>query len=317
MAPRDDRDDTPELTPDEAFVALGDEARVKALQVLGRAESPLSFSDLRERVGMEDPGQFNYHLNKLKGHFVRKFGDKYALRESGSRVVQAVLSGTVTGGGTLEPTRLEAPCPYCGAPIQIRFAEERVLAQCTDCPGTYAGSETDARFLETAPHGTIGFFLLPPAGLDDRTHLEILDRAVQWTFHEILQLATGICPRCSSRIEQLPNVCEDHDVPSGVCDGCLMRHAVRVDYECLNCTKVEERIPVGLHLHATPALQSFATAHGFDLARPTWEDTRFVLGYGETLEHTDPFRARLTYDTDGHRIELTVDETLDVIETGP
>lgn len=317
MTSQNGRDDTPELTPDEAFDALGDETRIQALQVLGRAETPLSFSTLRERVGMEDPGQFNYHLNKLKGHFVRQVKDKYALRESGSRVVQAVLSGSVTGGKVLDTTQIQAQCPYCGAPIQMRFAEERVLAQCTACPGTYAGSETDVRFLESAPHGTIGFFLLPPAGLADRTRLEILNRAVQWTYQEIIQLATGICPRCSSQVEQILNLCEDHDATTGVCEICHKRHAVRVDYYCTICTKVEERIPLGLHLHTAPDLQSFAAANGINLARPTWEDNSFLIGYEETVLNTDPLKVRLTYSTDGNRIELTVDENLDVIETGP
>lgn len=121
MSASDTGDDTPDLSPDEAFVALGDETRIQALQVLGRSESPLSFTDLRKRVGMSDPGQFNYHLDNLRGHFVRQVGDDYALRESGSRVVQAVLSGSVTGSTVLEPTSLQAPCPYC-EPMTVEFA---------------------------------------------------------------------------------------------------------------------------------------------------------------------------------------------------
>lgn len=121
MSASDTGDDTPDLSPDEAFVALGDETRIQALQVLGRSEPPLSFTDLRKRVGMSDPGQFNYHLDNLRGHFVRQVGDDYALRESGSRVVQAVLSGSVTGSTVLEPTSLQAPCPYC-EPMTVEFA---------------------------------------------------------------------------------------------------------------------------------------------------------------------------------------------------
>lgn len=308
-------EDAPDLTPDEAFVALGNEVRVQALQVLGQAESPLSFTELRERVGIEDPGQFNYHLDKLRGHFIRQVGDKYALRETGSRVVQAVLSGSVTGTASLEPTPLEAPCPYCGASIQIQFAEERVLARCTQCPGTYAGSQTDARFLEEAPHGTIGFFLLPPAGLHDRTPREILDAAVEWTYLEILALANGICSRCSSRVEQNFNVCEDHDAATGVCGNCNRRHAVLVDYDCTNCTKVEERIPIGLHLLSKTELQSFASNLGINLTRPSWEDNSFLVGYEERDLKSDQFVVRLIYVIDGEQIELTVDEDLDVIET--
>lgn len=314
MTENDAGDDTPDLSPDEAFVALGDGTRIQALQELGRSESPLSFTDLRERVGMDDPGQFNYHLDKLRGHFVRQVGDDYALRESGSRVVQAVLSGSVTGSMVLEPTSLHAPCPYCGSSIRIRFAEERVLVQCTECPGTYAGSETDARFLETAPHGTIAFLLLPPAGLKDRNPREILDAAVLWTQLEILALANGICSRCSSSVEATLNVCETHDGDTGACDVCNLRHALTVDYDCSNCTKIEERVPLGFHVITSSEFQAFATGHGINVTRPAWDDLTYFLGYEEMVLQTDPSRARLLYDVKDQQLAISVDEDLVVTD---
>lgn len=58
------------LSPDEAFAVLGNETRMEILQSLGEAERPLVFSELREAVEIDDPGQVNYHLNQLKRHFV-------------------------------------------------------------------------------------------------------------------------------------------------------------------------------------------------------------------------------------------------------
>lgn len=314
MTSSDVSDEFPALSPDDAFIALGNETRIQALQVLGRAASPLSFTELRERVGMEDPGQFNYHLDKLKGHFVRQVGDAYTLRESGSRVLQSVLSGSVTGSMSLEPTSLQAPCPYCGADIRLRFAEERVHVQCSGCAGTYAGSETDARFLEHAPHGTIAFLLLPPAGLTDRSPREILDVAVEWTHLELLALANGICSRCSSTVEESLNLCEDHDAPPGVCETCNLRFAARVDYDCSNCTKIEERIPLGFHLTPSHDFQAVAVAQGINVTGPTWKDTSFFLGYEEEIVQMEPFRARLTFEVEDQQTVLSVDENLGVAE---
>lgn len=65
-----------------------------------------SVSELRERVGMGDSGQFNYHLGQVEGHSVRTFDDGYVLRKAGRRVVEAVLSGAVTDAVVIEPTRL-------------------------------------------------------------------------------------------------------------------------------------------------------------------------------------------------------------------
>lgn len=81
------------LTPDDAFAVLGNETRLEILRSLSDADGPVSFSDLREHVGMRDSGQFNYHLDKLVGHFVTQADDGYALRQAGDRVIEAILSG--------------------------------------------------------------------------------------------------------------------------------------------------------------------------------------------------------------------------------
>jgi hypothetical protein len=73
----------------EAFATLGNETRLSILLALWEAYEPfvatnaVAFSELRERVGMRDSGQFNYHLDKLRGHFVRKTDAGYELRRAG------------------------------------------------------------------------------------------------------------------------------------------------------------------------------------------------------------------------------------------
>ncbi|MDY6764215.1 MAG: helix-turn-helix domain-containing protein, partial [Halobacteria archaeon] len=102
------------MSPDEAFNTLGNETRMEILQTLAEADEPLMFRELRKRVGLDDPGNFNYHLNKLKGQFVRKTDGGYKLTQSGNHVYQAILSGTVTQTPTVEPTELDERCYHCG-----------------------------------------------------------------------------------------------------------------------------------------------------------------------------------------------------------
>ncbi|MDX1748259.1 MAG: winged helix-turn-helix domain-containing protein, partial [Halobacteriales archaeon] len=112
MLNHEEKDTEDTISPDYAFATLGNETRLQILYVLGDAEDTLSFSDLRKRVGVDDPGQFNYHLNKLKNHhFIRPTDDGYVLREPGRIVLQAVLSGSVTRSPVLEATVLKIPCP--------------------------------------------------------------------------------------------------------------------------------------------------------------------------------------------------------------
>lgn len=86
----------PTLPPDDAFSVLGNETRMEIIQELADASDRLPFSELRDRVGVSDSGQFNYHLDKLVGHFVEDTEDGYGLRRAGERVIEAVVSGAVT-----------------------------------------------------------------------------------------------------------------------------------------------------------------------------------------------------------------------------
>jgi hypothetical protein len=65
------RTDAAPADPERAFWLLSDETRINILEALWAASNePLSFTALRARVGNPNSGQFNYHLGKLKGHFV-------------------------------------------------------------------------------------------------------------------------------------------------------------------------------------------------------------------------------------------------------
>ncbi|MFC7139462.1 hypothetical protein ACFQMA_06365 [Halosimplex aquaticum] len=75
----------------DTFTLLSNETRVRILAALADAdEETVRFSDLRTRVDVTDSGQFNYHLDRLRGDLVAKTDDGYALTESG-RAVASLL----------------------------------------------------------------------------------------------------------------------------------------------------------------------------------------------------------------------------------
>ncbi|MFC6731394.1 DUF7351 domain-containing protein [Haladaptatus sp. GCM10025893] len=130
----DSRADT---RPDEAFALLGNETRVAILRELADAsDTPLSFSALRERVGMRDSGQFNYHLGKLTGIFIDKVDAGYRLRYAGAHVMGAILAGAYEQAGTVGPFSLDDPCPVCGGTLEFSYEDERALVVCADCDRT-------------------------------------------------------------------------------------------------------------------------------------------------------------------------------------
>ena len=103
----------------EAFKLLSDGTRLEILQALWEAhdpadETPVRFAELRERVGVDDPGRLNYHLNRLAENFVRRTEDGYELTDSGKRIVRTLLSGTAVDDPEIEPVAVDVSCWYCG-----------------------------------------------------------------------------------------------------------------------------------------------------------------------------------------------------------
>jgi len=312
--------DTPDattLSPDDAFAVLGNETRMDILRTLGEADDPLSFSELRDGVGMRDSGQFSYHLERVVGHFVRKDDDGYALRQAGRRIVEAVLSGAVTESPVVSPTRIDHPCHYCGSPVEVSFRTDRVVKYCTECAGK-SGTPTDegGRFVPRED-GYLGALPLPSAGIQNRTTAEVFEAAWTWTNVELLTEASGMCSRCSAPLEASVNVCESHGATDGLCDRCDSRYAVEFHARCTNCIN-DLRGPFVLGLVADTDLLAFLLDHGLDPVAPSREDVyevdRIHMNYDEEVRSTDPFEARFTFSAGGETLALTVDDDLSVID---
>jgi hypothetical protein len=298
------------LSPDEAFSLLGNETRLKILQTLGEHGGSLSFTDLRDEVGIRQGAQFNYHLDKLVGHFVRKTETGYALRQPGRRVVQAILSGAVTERPELEPTEIDFACPLCGDPIEVGYEQERVELYCTTCRGHFGdGARTrDSRL--RGKTGYLGSQPLPPAGLRGRTPDDVLRAASMWGHVDFLALAHDVCPRCSAVVEHSVRVCETHTAADGLCAACDRRHRVQINSRCTNCV-YEVDGPFVNYLVGNLELRRFVAEQGID---PIVDGVTWGSAYGEDVASTDPFEACFTFAVDGRAISLTVADDLSVVE---
>lgn len=314
MATDGDPEHTP-LTPDAAFAVLGNETRMEILQTLADADEALSFSELRDRVGVSDSGQFNYHLDKLVGHFLEDTDEGYGLRRAGERIIEAVVSGAVTESPVIEPTVIEWPCPLCEAPVELTYQQEWVALSCTECSGLYGGSIVVG---ESAPpeqleHGYLGGLSLPPAAIQGRSPAEVLRTAWTWDVLERMATSAGICPRCSAPVEQFVDVCDEHDASSGICEECGSQREINHEVTCANCHYHQVGLfPVALN--ANTDLLEFITAHGYNPITPSADLLREMAGYEEELLSIEPFEARFTWTFDGDALTLTVDDDLNVVD---
>jgi len=94
----------------DELAVLGNEIRMSILRELADAEGSLSFTELRERVGIRDTGKFNYHLTKLCEYFVRQTESGYELGHAGTRVITAASSVVPSEDGADDA----GSCPVCG-----------------------------------------------------------------------------------------------------------------------------------------------------------------------------------------------------------
>lgn len=279
------------LAPEDAFELVADETRVRILETLADADQPLSFSTLRERAAVEDPGRFNYHLGKLVGTFVHESPDGYELGLAGLRVVGAILSGSYTQSLEAPALDADAACPQCDAAMEARFEGEQAVIACPAC---------DLDFYRAAiPPGAL-------AGREPETIPQIVDRYQKrrgWS------AALGFCTFCDGPLahDVRPETVED--APDGV-----PAEYVAVTSTCQRCGVGTESI-VEAAVLTEPEVVGFHAEHGIDLrSTPLWE-LPWLEGGTASVVDDEPLRVRVPVRLGDDLLELTLDGDVRVVET--
>ena len=292
MAAEDSDTDT---NPQEAFALIGNEVRAQILQTLAAPEDEgpwkeLSFSELRSRVDPEmDTGQFNYHLQKLVGQYIRSTEDGYQINPAGVKLYRTIVSGTFTREATIEPFDAGFDCHFCGARAEGAYEETQFQVRCPDCGHVYASN------------------IIPPSVVDEGPAM--LERVDQFTRHEMQTAAAKVCPTCLNAMDATM-------IPASESP---FHHGEQVDVmaqlQCDHCG-AQRYMTVGSAMLKESALVAFAYEHGVDLNEtPLWEFEFATKDTGLVVRSRDPWEVALTVTFDGESLELVVDEDLEVVET--
>jgi hypothetical protein len=285
------------LSLDEALSILGEETRARIVVELGdawNADPPgpthLSFSELMERVGAQDSGRFNYHLDKLVGTFVTKSEEGYAVRQPGKVVHRAIVAGTFTDRDGMESSPVD-DCPTCEGQVTATYRSDQILVvACPDC--------------ETAWNAVY----VPPRAIDGRSADELVDVATQWVYHDIAQLRRGICHGCGGTVDRdlsatVPDVWPD-----------AFDFDVFATLACTECKDVHIGHPSEIAL-STPPVVGFCHDHGLDTAVVVpWSDLVRTARTNTTVVGEDPLRVAVPYDLGGERLRVVLDDDLQVRE---
>jgi DNA-binding transcriptional ArsR family regulator len=276
----------------ETLEAVGDETRVGIVQALvdHRRENPrdpgLSFSSLRDHVGVEDSGRFNYHLDKLRDQFVKKAEDEYTLTYAGRKLAAALLTGAYRSANTEGPVEF-GDCPHegCAEALQAVYEEGYVKLVC----------EGDHLVFQTG---------LPPAAAAERSMQEIIDLVVRTTYLDAEMTNSGVCPHCYGTIETSLAEGSNDDAPEYVYEGV-----------CRRCGFLQQATP-GICIVNHPDVVSFFGEHGLEIREQRPWRIDFVMAsdrYTQTSE--DPLELRVDVVLDGDELRVTLDETGTVVDT--
>jgi len=281
-----DEDSIEQTDPADAFAALADATRVQILRALWEADDKrATFSELREAVGMRDSGQFNYHLDKLAGQFLRKTDDGYELALAGRHVVGSLLEGAYASTDPIDPIALDEPCPFCDGARTFHYEDEEVRIECEACPAV--------AYFDVAP----GVF----AGYDRSEYPIVARRYLRVMLHEA---SNGLCPVCEGRFE--PTV--EKDAGRGEDTDVDLFPMAR--YECVRCGE-EMRTDLGTALLFEPEVIAFYTNHGVDI-RDQPLAALIATDDEVRVEQTDPLCVAVTYTCRDDQLQLVVDDSLTV-----
>lgn len=170
-----------------AFGALSDPVRVRIVSTLAAAtaDSPtdplVGFATLRRRVGVDDSGRFRYHLNQLRGTFVRRTEEGYRLTTTGREVAGLLETGVFGDSPTVRPTPLDEPCPRCETALRARYADGLLRVACPNDHEVFA-------------------WTLPPSAVTDRSIEAAVTVAVDRFRTTVSETAAGVCPACHATV---------------------------------------------------------------------------------------------------------------------
>jgi ssDNA-binding Zn-finger/Zn-ribbon topoisomerase 1 len=269
----------------DAFELLAAEPRADILRALAvrqrdhPTEPTLGFSELRERAGVSDSGNFNYHLGKLTGRFVRNTGDGYGLTPRGVRLAALVVSGFEDPDR--EPEPVGADCPVCGDPLVVAYEEGMVAVTCAN----------DHVFPQS--------FLRPPGA--ERRAEDLAQVASLLGRQTAERVTAGVCPVCDGQLSVSLRDLDTEFVSvtfTGTCGDC----------------GTSAWVPPRLVARTVPAVIAFWHDRGVDVAdTPIWA---LPLWEAASAERTGDGVA-VTLTCEGDELTVTLDESAGVASVTP
>lgn len=298
-----DSDFVERTDPEEVFTVLASDTRVEIIQALWNADAlQVTFSELHSASDVRDSGQFNYHLEKLRGLFVRKTADEnYELTEAGRQIIGAIEAGSYTVDASIEPLPLEESCLTCGGELTFEYEDEVVSVECGNCSLNHQ-------------------FPVPPSVFSGYEREEFPEVASRYLMTDLQRIDRGFCSYCDSRIDPSvePIVEFSDDFPDELSEAIADERAIEdvpiVTYTCQQCG-AHTTSSLSLSLLNTTAVSRLYYNHDIEPHEVSMLEFTSLTVNEDRIRSTDPFRASATFELEEDVLTVVVDENLDVVET--
>ncbi|MCU4752671.1 helix-turn-helix domain-containing protein [Halobacteria archaeon AArc-curdl1] len=301
------------ITEDALFKLLGNDTRMAILEALWAefdielymlgSQVPMPFSELRAAAGVEDVGNFNYHLRQLEGQIVHVVTDEtgetsgYVLSPLGFSLFHAIEGHTAFDYQAIEATRLEEACPFCTGRLEAEYEREILAVRCLDCEAHGGGSLSRVRV---------------QAGSTVADIREVLDLSVLAMLSSFTAGRFGRCRSCHAPVELALMTAETHpDVLAANRSEAVCR------VRCDSCGAGGFG-PLYEYALAAPSLQTFFSSHGLGPTAGLWSYRLEVLRrLEERIVNTEPVVVAYCFRIDGddHRLHISrSSDGLDITE---
>ncbi|MEY7848612.1 ArsR family transcriptional regulator [Natrarchaeobius sp. A-rgal3] len=296
--------------PVDPFKSLGNETRLEILRVLydrtrgsNARDATVSYSTLREAVGVRDKGNFNYHLRQLDGQFLERGTTATGTRTGDESADEDGYRLTFAGFEIAKVIDMDAwrsHDPRGPVVLEDCDDDDRAGSRRTEpLKAVYEDSVVELRRSET----TLYAHAVRPTGAADRgmrmdALLDVTSTLWRGTIERILE---GICPYCHARVDRSLE-------PDG---SGYWRHSFTAS--CPECGPLGGS-HVGVVLLVHPAAISFCWERGIDLTERRFWTLPFIDDDAVTVVSEEPRRLRLDVELEGDRLEAVVDDAVTVVE---
>lgn len=279
------------------FGLLSDPIRVDVLRAIARAQydayreglAELTFSEIYDRVDVDNTSKLSYHLGELTGTFLRKDETGYSFTHAGERMVRFILAENYSDPPDFGPIDTDGRCLFCEtAALEARVNHQFLLVECGECGRPNFGHS------------------ITPAQPRDREGQALVDSLVHRHVAEFTQVQRGVCPMCAGTVATTVEAAPAEPLPETV-----EYLAVTECTACLRCYNSPLSYTVAHH----PASVAFHWDHGVDItAQGLWTFHRFANEGRWTSEQveTDPsaYEVILRYENDELRARLDDNATI-------